>query len=66
MYNGHQGCFKDMTMLKRKICGIFEDKISENGCAISMGTSENYVNAILEGAATEVRIGTKIFGKRDL
>jgi len=57
----HEG-FKMMHDLKTKICEKYD--ISQDDFELSLGTSADYEDAIKIGGATEVRIGTQIFGKR--
>ena len=54
--------FHAMYELKQKILETFHTP--EEEFIMSIGTSQDYENAIIEGGSTEIRIGTQIFGKR--
>ena len=53
--------FRKMTNLKKELA---DDQLPEDQFVLSMGTSADFELAIKEGA-TEVRLGTTIFGARD-
>ena len=57
--------FQAVNKLKHDILDKFGDKIKEENFLVSMGTSQDYELAILEGGANQVRLGTTIFGARD-
>lgn len=57
--------FKFGYSLKTKMLEQFKDHITEEEFMVSMGTSQDYEMAILEGGANQVRLGTTIFGARD-
>ncbi len=59
---GEEDEFTKMYELKEQILKLYPDL--ENEFGLSMGTSEDYELAIFHGA-TEVRVGSKIFGKRE-
>jgi pyridoxal phosphate enzyme (YggS family) len=54
--------FEMMYKLKQDICE--KHSIEESEFELSLGTSEDYEDAIKVGGATEVRVGSKIFGTR--
>ena len=53
--------FRKMYKLKQD---LVNDELKEEDFILSMGTSQDFEMAIQEGA-TEVRLGTTIFGARD-
>ena len=57
--------FQAVNKLKHDVLDKFGDKIKEENFLVSMGTSQDYELAILEGGANQVRLGTTIFGARD-
>ena len=58
--------FLAMHALKTSILsGSLPIDISEQDFVLSMGTSQDYEAAVVEGGATQVRLGTTIFGKRN-
>ena len=54
-----------MYHLKAIILEEFKQDISEDEFVLSMGTSQDYQQAIIEGGSNQVRLGTTIFGARD-
>ena len=54
--------FKTMASMKKEYLEL--SGLTEDSFVLSMGTSADYEEAILEGS-TEVRLGTTIFGARD-
>lgn len=54
--------FELMYKLKCDICEKYN--IDKDKFELSIGTSADYEDAIKVGGATEVRVGTQIFGKR--
>ena len=57
--------FQAINKLKSEVLNKFGEKIKEEDFIVSMGTSQDYELAILEGGANQVRLGTTIFGARD-
>ena len=53
--------FRKMAQLRKELA---DDLLPESEFVLSMGTSADFEMAIAEGA-TEVRLGTTIFGARD-
>mmetsp|Transcript_7402 Transcript_7402/g.8366 ORF Transcript_7402/g.8366 Transcript_7402/m.8366 type:complete len:114 (-) Transcript_7402:14-355(-) len=54
--------FELMYKLKINICEKYD--LNKDEFQLSIGTSADYEDAIKLGGATEVRVGTQIFGKR--
>mmetsp|Transcript_22584 Transcript_22584/g.22419 ORF Transcript_22584/g.22419 Transcript_22584/m.22419 type:complete len:95 (-) Transcript_22584:14-298(-) len=59
---GDKEGFELMYNLKKEICEKYD--LESDKFELSIGTSADYEDAIVHGGATEVRVGTQIFGKR--
>ena len=57
--------FKEIHELKVKMLEQFGDIITDDEFMVSMGTSQDYEQAIIHGGSNQVRLGTTIFGARD-
>ena len=56
--------FRHIYDLKLRILDEFPSLITDEEFIVSMGTSEDYEQAIIEGGANQVRLGSTIFGPR--
>lgn len=61
---GNEDEFKGVHELRNQMLTEFTD-LTADEFMVSMGTSQDYEAAILVGGATQVRLGTTIFGARD-
>jgi uncharacterized pyridoxal phosphate-containing UPF0001 family protein len=57
--------FKAAHDIKTKLICSLPETLNLDNFVLSMGTSQDYEAAILEGGANQVRLGTTIFGARD-
>ena len=57
--------FRAVHDLKLKMLEEFTEFKNPANFVISMGTSHDYEEAIIEGGSNEIRLGTTIFGARD-
>ena len=61
---GNEEEFKGVHELRNQMLAEFTD-LTADEFIVSMGTSQDYEAAITVGGATQVRLGTTIFGARD-